>query len=122
MSPAPYRRAERIASEIYEVLAELLRFEIADPRLKDVQLTGAEMTDDLQTVKIFYYVNGSGNDIKKCEKGFLRAKGFMKRAISERVELRLIPDIKFCFDGSVESGEKMDEVLKKLREDGGMGE
>jgi ribosome-binding factor A len=113
---SPYKRSTRVASEVYAVIAEVCRNELSDPRLRDVQLTGAEMTDDLQIVKVHYYVEGSEDQKKKALKGLESACGYIKRAISQRIQLRIVPDIRFYFDEGVEEGEKLDKILDDLNE------
>lgn len=116
MSVVPYKRSSRVASEVYHVLAEVCHNELSDPRLKGIQLTKAEMTDDLQIVKIYYYFEGTEQQRERSLKGLESAKGYIKRAISERLKLRIIPDIRYYFDDGIEKAEKLDRVLEDLRQ------
>jgi len=122
MRHAGFKRSTRVANEIYHVLAEVCHYKLSDPRVKDVQLTHIELTDDLQLVKAYYYVEGSENDRKKCLKGLESARGFFKKNISDRLDLRVVPDIRFYFDEGMENVQKMDNLLKGLNGNGQTGE
>ena len=114
MSVRPYKRAVRVASELFHVISETLRCELTDPRLDGVQLTGSKLTDDLQIMKIYYYIDGSDEKRKKCLDGLHSAKGYLKRAISEQLSLRLIPEIQYHFDETIERAEKLDKLIDGL--------
>lgn len=110
-----------MSHELFEIVAQVCRTELSDPRIRGVQLTGAEMTDDLQILKIFYYIEGTEEEKKNLAKGLNSSVGYLKRAIAGRVDIRVIPDIKFFFDEGIGHAEKMDRLIKELKKDGGMG-
>lgn len=112
----PYKRSERVSQEIYQIVLDVCRNELSDPRLKGVQLTSAVLTDDLQTLKVYYYIEGSSDGQKRVEKGLASAKGYFKRAIAERADLRLVPDILFFFDDGIEKAERLDTLLGNLKQ------
>ncbi len=49
-----FSRIDRIAEQIQRELAELIRLEVKDPRVKKVTLTGVEVTNDHAHAKVFY--------------------------------------------------------------------
>lgn len=122
MSEIPFKRAARVGSEVYHIIADVCQNQLADPRVRGIQLTGSEMTDDLQIIKIYYYIDGDKTRIKKCDKGLESAKGFMKRAIAKNLALRLIPEIFFYYDEGIQNAEKMDLLLRELKEKGTTGQ
>ena len=48
--------------------------------------------------------------------GLESAKGFVKRELGKRLELRHVPDISFDFDDSLEYGSHIDQLLAGLKE------
>lgn len=114
MTTSSYKRASRVAGEVYMIIAEVCRKELSDPRLERVQLTGADMTDDLQIVKVFYYVDGDEKEKARVLKGLESAKGYLRRAISERLKLRKTPEIRYYFDEAIEQGEKIDKLFDNI--------
>lgn len=110
-----------MAEEAFQVISEAYRNELSDPRLKGVQLTAAEMTADLQVLKIYYYVDGPDGDKKRAHTGLQSAKGYLKKVIADNLVLRFIPDIRFYFDEGIEKAERLDRILDSLKQGGGMG-
>ena len=49
-----FARTDRIAEQIQRELAQLIRLEVKDPRVKKVTLTGVEVTNDHAHAKVFY--------------------------------------------------------------------
>lgn len=122
MRALPYKRAARVGGQVFEVVANVCHNELSDPRLKGVQITGVDMADNLKIASVFFYVEGGEEKRKKCTEGLASAKGYIKRSISQRLELRFIPEIRFCFDEAMENAERMDELLDELNRNGEMGE
>ena len=114
MQNLPYRRADRVSGAVFEVVAEVCLYELSDPRLDGVQITAARMTDDLQITNVYYYISGDEDAKKGCLKGLMSAKGYIKRAIAKRLDLRIVPDIRYFFDAGIENSERMESLLKDL--------
>lgn len=115
MSALPYMRSARVSSEVYEILASVIHNELSDPRLKGIQLTSSEMTKDLKILKVYYYVEGGEAERRHARQGLNSAIGYLKRSLSEHLRLRVIPEIKFYFDDSIERAERLDTILDNLK-------
>ena len=69
--PKDYARTDRVAEQIQRELAELVRLEIKDPRIRMVTLTGVEVARDYSHAKVFYTtLDGSS---KAVQEGMERA-------------------------------------------------
>lgn len=115
MAHSPYKRATRVAEEIYRVIAEVCYGELSDSRLSGIQLTDTDLTDDLRILKVYYYIDGSDEEKREALKGLESAKGYIKRAIATKLDLRLVPDILYYFDETIERAEKLDKILDGLK-------
>ncbi len=110
----PYDRAERVADEIHRIIISVCYNELSDPRLKNVEITTVRMTKDLQTARVYYYMQDADEDkLRNAKKGLESAAGFFKRAISNEVTLRYMPVIEFFFDETVELEKKIEQVMAK---------
>jgi ribosome-binding factor A len=106
---AKYRRG-RINDEMCKELASAIRL-VKDPRVADafVSITGAEVTPDLKYAKIFFSVlNG---DPKEIAKGLRSSAGFLRREIAQRMNLRITPELNFCYDESITYGAHISKLL-----------
>ena len=111
-----HKRTDRIADLILQELAEVLLRKVQDPRLSDITLTSVEVSADLRHAKIYYSLLGDDEKRSKVALGLESARGFVKRELGKRLQLRRIPDISFYFDASLEHGSHIDRLLADLKE------
>ncbi len=109
------KRAARVGEELLREVADLLTKKVRDPRVKAATLTGIRLSNDLKHAKIFYSFIGEKEDIKQVQAGLDSAKGFIKREVGLRVELKYMPEIVFTFDPTLKKAQDMEEVFERLR-------
>ena len=108
------KRSARVGEQILKEIAELIEHRVKDPRVKGVTLTGVEMSNDLKYARVFFSVLGRDVEPRDVLDGFSSAKGFIRREIGARMELRYVPELDFRHDTSLEHGEKMEKLLDSL--------
>lgn len=91
-------RLARVAEVAREVAAEVILFELRDPRVKMVTVTRAEVSADLQHCKIFVSVLGSEKDAKLTLHGLASAAGFVQQRLAKRLTTRYVPHVSFVLD------------------------
>lgn len=108
-------KIERLNSTFVKEISHILQTEIKDPNIKFVTITGCEITSDLSFAKVYYTVldDDKRKDIEKSLEG---AKGFIRGQISQRVEMRHTPELRFIFDTSIEYGNKIEKIIKELHD------
>ena len=111
-----HKRADRIGDLILKELAEILLRKVKDPRVADITLTNVEVSPDLRHAKVYYSLLGDDEKRSKATVGLESARGFVKRELGKRLQLRRIPDISFFFDTSLEHGSHIDRLLAELKE------
>lgn len=109
-----HKRSDRVADLILKELAEVLLRRVKDPRLDDITLTDVKVSPDLRHAKVFYSMLGNDETKAAAIVGLESAKGFVKRELGKRLHLRRLPDIEFLFDGSLEYGSHIDQLLDDL--------
>ncbi len=107
--PKDYARTDRVAEQIQRELAELIRLEVKDPRVRMVTLTGVEVARDYSHAKVFY-TTLQGSD-KAVQQGLERAAGFLRSQLAHAMKLRVIPQLHFVYDASVERGAKLSQLI-----------
>ena len=112
----PFTRSDRVSGLIKQNLAELLQKQIGDPRLESAVITGVKVNRDLRLAKIYFSVSGGGKGRQDALEGFARAKGFIKRELAQRLGLRYMPDLKFYYDESFDYGERIEKLLKSVKQ------
>lgn len=108
-------RAERLAEQIHQVLSGLLISGAKDPALALVTVTSVDVTRDLQLARVYYTVTGDDSDKKAAATGLKRASAFLRHALGEEIQVRLVPELRFNYDSSIEQGRKIEDLLRQAR-------
>lgn len=111
------KRSVRVGDLILREVADLLSRKVKDPRVNGVTLTGVEMSNDLKHAKIFFSHLGVASEVRRAATGLESAKGFIKREIGLRLDLRNVPEVVFLHDPSLKTGADMEKLLEKLKSD-----
>ena len=111
------KRAVRVGDQLLREIADLLLSSVRDPRVKGVTLTGVDLSNDLKHAKVFYSLIGDKKEFERIQEGLDSAKGFIKRELATRMELKYMPDITFRRDLSLEEGNRMERLFESLKSD-----
>ena len=107
----PSQRAHRVGDQIQRELADLLKNEVKDPRVGQVTVTGVDVSGDLSHATVrFSSLAGkeSSNDVTKA---LARTAGFLRSELSRRLNLYSVPELRFVYDDSIESGIRMSKLI-----------
>jgi ribosome-binding factor A len=104
-------RLARIADQIQKDLAELIRTQVKDPRVGMITLTGVEISSDYHYAKVFFTTLGDGERVAKAQSGLEHASGFLRSQLAKGLKLRIIPELRFVHDESVERGVRISTLI-----------
>ena len=112
-----HARPERVGQEIHAAIADMLtRGLLRDPRIGFITITGVKVSPDLRVARVFYSMLGTEKEREETQKGLEAAKGYVRREVTAAVNLRVSPEIFFSFDESVGEGDKIDRLLREVRQ------
>jgi ribosome-binding factor A len=111
------RRQRKVAEFIKEELGELLGRRIHDPRLEWITVTDVQVSPDLAVARIYYAVIGDAERLQQAQEGLDRAKGYLRRELAARLQLRVAPQLVFERDAALEYGRHIDDLLSKIQGD-----
>jgi ribosome-binding factor A len=111
-----YRR-ERINETIKEVISELILYQIKDPRVGMVTITGARISSDLSSARVYFSVMGDEAVRAESLAGLKSAANFLRRQIGQELDLRMSPELNFVYDNSLDRAERIERKLRDV----GMG-
>ncbi len=109
-------RVGRIAEQIKKEISLIIQNELKDPRIAFVTITGVEVTGDLSQATVYVSVYGSDQEIKNTLDTIEKAKGYLRNEIGKRIRFRHIPELLFKLDNSIEYGNKIEKLLKNIKE------
>jgi ribosome-binding factor A len=106
-------RLARVSEVVREVAANTILFEVKDPRVKNVTVTRAEVSADLQHAKVYVSVMGTAKEQQLTMHGLRSAAGYVQTKVADRLTTRFVPHIAFVLDEGVK---KSIEVARLIRE------
>lgn len=123
---AEAKRSSKVASRIQEEIATALR-RLDDPRVAGVVVSRVELTDDLQSAKIYVRQRGTGGDADTQDQGGARkallrgleaASGRLRRDVTRAVALRFAPSLRFFYDEGPDAMNRVEELLREIKREG----
>lgn len=114
------RRQHRVEELLRREVAQmLLRGELRDPRLQPasaVSITAADVSADLSVATVYVDVLSEALRLDDVLAALRSANGLIRRKLSERVQLRRSPELRFEVDTSIARGARVEAILSELRE------
>lgn len=112
------KRIKRLNSLLQEVLSEVIRSDLKDPRVhKLFTVTQVDISNDLHHAKVYISVIGSDKERKDTIEALQSAAGFIAVTASKKVTMRYFPNLQFKIDTSVEEHMRIDALLNKIKQE-----
>ncbi|WFA09761.1 30S ribosome-binding factor RbfA [Tissierella sp. Yu-01] len=112
------KRVNRISEEVRKVVSELIFNGLKDPRIGSMTtITRVDVTRDLRFAKIYVSVLGEEDVKLDTIVGLNSAKGFIRKEIGNRIELRYAPEPIFFLDESIENAIHMSKLIEEVNKD-----
>lgn len=116
MSEAPPKRATRVAHMLQHALSSMLVEGLRDPRIGLITVTEVRMSDDLRTARVYVSAFGDEGARAKSMQGLRAAAGFLRRRITETLDLRFAPRLHFTDDDTLRKAERLESLLNLANE------
>ena len=111
-------KMERVNSELARQITKIIAEDVKDPRLHNaiVGVTKLYTTPDRKYAKVYLYIYAA-NDEERQEAYYTicRSKTFIRNMLKDSVQIRLLPELNFIIDDSVDYSIKIDEILNKIK-------
>lgn len=108
------RRPERMAEALKDEIAEVVGFELDDPRLLTATVTDVTVSDDLRDAKVYVIVEGDEEEKKKAFRGLQHASTFVRQQVAMNLNLRHAPHLHFVRDTAEENAARIGEILRDM--------
>lgn len=109
-------KIDRIASNLMKEISYILMTEIKDNDIKFVTVTDCKVTNDLSFAKVYITVLDESRK-EETLRALKNAAGYIRRELSERIDIRHIPELLFVYDESIEYGKKIENIIEKIRDE-----
>jgi ribosome-binding factor A len=110
--PRDFSRSERVAGEMRRELARLIQREVKDPAVGFVSVSDVEVSRDLSHARVFVTVFEE-DKAKDSIRALNKAAGFLRGRLGQEMRIRSVPELNFRHDDSVETGQRMDQLIEQ---------
>ncbi len=108
-------RTDKIAKEMKRVIADVILFDLKDPRLSRMtSVTRVTVTGDLSYSKVYVSVYDTDEKRASSMEALRSSEGFIKRKINDSIKMRKIPSLEFILDDSIEYGAYMSRIIDEV--------
>ncbi len=109
------RRQVQVADAVQQHISYLLQRELKDPRIGFTTVTAVEMSADLRYARIYVSVMGTPEEQRATMDALTSAKGFIRRELAARLDMRFAPDLQIKLDTSAEYSDRIGRLLNELK-------
>jgi ribosome-binding factor A len=106
-----FSRSQRVAEQIRRELADLLQFEVKDPRVGRITVTEVEVSGDMAHAKVYYSAPPAEQETGELQKGLEKSAGFLRGQLARRMLLRTVPQLHFIYDASIDRGMRLSRLI-----------
>ena len=111
------RRTQQMGEFLREEVTDIIRTELDDPRLGFWTITRVEVSQELRSARIYVSVMGTEQERTDTLKALRGAAGFIRTHLKPRMRTRIIPDLDFRDDRSMEHAEEIARTLRELHQE-----
>lgn len=108
-------RLKRIQDQIKQVLTEILESKVNDPRLDHVYITDVSVDRELDYANIYVSSLVGKDQAEDILDGLGVASGFIRYTLSQEVNLRVMPKLRFFWDETPDRADRIEALLSEIR-------
>ena len=108
------RRAERTADTLKEEIAQIVGYELEDPRLTAVTVTDVRLSSDKRAARVYVTIAGDEQEHEAALTALKHAAPYVRKQLGLSLNLPRTPEIHFVRDRVEEEGERVDQLLHEI--------
>jgi ribosome-binding factor A len=113
------RRLERVADQLREEIARVLRTEVSDPRVGLVTILRVDVSPDMRNALVFWsrIETPGAAPLEDVAEGLDSSAPFVRRRLAHDLPLKRMPELRFRHDPGIELGDRTLSLLRELRDE-----
>ncbi len=105
---------KKISHQILKSLSLIFLNELENEKLKSITITEVVATKDLDIARIYFNAINSQIETKELLKELESVSGILRKKISQKLNLRKTPKLKFYYDDTQERVDRIEQIINKL--------
>lgn len=107
----PYR-AEKVASEIRDVVGGAIVNHLSDPRISHfASVTRVSVSADLAYADVYVSIMGTEAEKRLTLTGLLHARGHLQGMVARQLRIRQCPELRLHLDESIKRGAEINRII-----------
>jgi ribosome-binding factor A len=115
LAASPKRRPARVADMVRNEIASLLLFGVKDPRVQNVTIVRARVTDDLRTARVYF--SCALERAADAKAGLTSARGFIRSHLAKEIKMRYVPELIFEYDTKQDESDHLNAIFEEIKKD-----
>ena len=107
-------RTERFTDTLREEIAQIVGYELEDPRLNTVTVTDVRLSSDKRAARVYVTVAGDEEEHKSALDALKHAAAYVRKQLGLSLNLPRTPELHFVRDRVEEQGERVDQLLEQI--------
>ncbi|OGX09060.1 MAG: ribosome-binding factor A [Omnitrophica WOR_2 bacterium GWA2_47_8] len=108
-------RIEKVNEQMKREISHILQADLKDPRVQLSTITQVVVSRDLRHAKVSFSVLGDAKKVREAQESLNKARGYIRKLIGERINLRYTPEIDFVYDKSIEYSARIEQALEEIK-------
>lgn len=110
-SQKSFHRTDRVSAQLRRDLGELVHAAVREHGLPSVSVSDVEVTRDLAHAKVFVTALDPSTAVVTV-KALKELAKEIRYQLGQRLRLRIVPEVHFHYDDSVDVGERIENLLR----------
>lgn len=106
-------RQDRVNQALRKEIANLVLYEMRDPRLAQATITGVEVTRDFSLAKVYVSALGDEAALASAVEALNDAAGYVRHQIAPHLSLRQTPELHFYGDDTARKAARLEQILRE---------
>ena len=99
----------KVDEQARETIANIMLFDVSDPRLDLVTITGCKVSYDRAYCDVYY--TAEPDRYPDVSSAFESSKGHIRSLMAKKLSWRVAPELRFMRDGSVDAAETVGKYI-----------
>ncbi len=109
--PREFSRSKRVGARLQRELAQLIQFEIRDPKMGLITVSAVEMSRNVHDAKVFVTVINAEYEPQEVLKILNETAPYLRHLLGKQLVIRALPNLRFIYDVSVERGASLSALI-----------
>lgn len=111
----PGYRSERASQRVQQEISLLLYRDLSDPRLVGANVTRVAMSADLRYARVYVSPLATEKESRQMLDGLRHAAGYIRHRLTESLDMKFAPEVRFEIDQAIIKGERFLQVLEQVQ-------